>query len=161
MWYSLRPGGAGGSQPTDRSLTLKSLAVPASGTTELSFATQYDLADNSGFVEVSADAGSTWTALTGTVGGAAKATLETQSSGWVSASYDLSAHAGQTIRVRFRLHAPPGSGGGSTGGWGIDNVAVSNTTSGAVFCDDMEAPTADWLRTSSNGVQWILASYGQ
>jgi hypothetical protein len=174
MWYPL----AGGWTPWTRVLGMKSLAVPANGSTTMSFMTQYDfgqapqwvhlgyydgdpwgwsqsikLAD--GYVEASTDGGNTWEPLTGTVDGVSRSVVasETNSGGkWIPASYNLSAYAGQTIKVRFRMETWP-KGNGGYAHWGVDNIGISNSVSGGIFADDVETSKAQWDPT-----YWVRAN---
>ncbi len=141
MWYSV------GGDPTDavaatRTLALKPITVPADSPA-LTFTTDYQLGTGAaGYVEASTDGGGTWTPLTGTVGGASLSSLTGNASGWVAASYDLSAYAGQSVRLRFRY-----VNGSSTGaGWAFDNLVIAGGGT-TVFADDAETLKPDWTNT--------------
>lgn len=129
-----------GYSPTTRTMTLKSLAVPASAPV-LTFKTNYQMGiDAAGYVEVSTNGGTSWTALTGTVGGASKAVLNGTAGAWKDASYDLSAYAGQTVQLRLRFYAGVSS---NEPGWAFDSLVVSGT-GGTVFSDDAETVKPEW-----------------
>jgi len=138
MWYSVA-GDSNDSVPT-RTLALKSVSLPA-GSPSMQFMTRYGLgAGDAGYVEVSTNGGSSWTALTGTVGGISKSVLTGTNGAWQSAVYDLSAYAGQTVKIRFRYVNGPTS---DATGWAFDNLVISagGTT---VFADNAETITQDW-----------------
>jgi len=142
MWYSVAGDAVdyfGNASPPTRTLTLKSLAVPA-GTTTLAFMTNYRLTGDNGYVEASTDGGGNWSTLTGTVGGVSKSVYTGSASGWVAADYDLSAYAGQTIQLRFRYVNGPTSG---QAGWGFDNLTITNGAT-TIFADDAEGGESKW-----------------
>ena len=138
MWYSV------GGDPTDpvaatRTLTLRPVTVPADSPI-LSFDTNYRLGTGAaGYVEISTDGGGAWTPLTGTVGGTSLSSLVGDATGWVAASYDLSAYAGQSAKLRFRYV----NGSSTSAGWAFDSLAISGA-GGTVFSDDAEALKPDW-----------------
>jgi len=126
---------SGSGQLLDRSI-VRDVTVPA-GAPTLAFDTRHQIETgfDVGLVEVSDDGGATWTTLAGdrtrtitdevalpSVLG--KAGLTGDSGGWVRATYDLSAWAGDEVLVRFRyvtdrtVEFP---------GWWIDDVAVGGT----------------------------------
>jgi len=141
MWYSV------GGDPYDavvatRTLALKPVTVPTDSPT-LAFTTNYQLGSGAaGYVEISTDDGGTWTPLAGTVGGAATSSLTGNASGWVPASYDLSAYAGQSAKLRFRYV----NGASQSAGWAFDSLTIGGT-SGPVFSDDAETLKPDWTNT--------------
>jgi hypothetical protein len=177
MWYSLFA--AASPWPTERTLELT--ATLPTDAPKLSFATQYDFGSpryynnergqwyeavngGNGFVEVSSNGGSTWEVVPGTVGGTAMTFIPTQtkSIGWVPATYDLSAYAGDTVKIRFRwsdLEQTCWAGGG----WGIDNISIGGT-SGPVFTDDAETLNPQWtsnfwIRSWAAGANGGTTSY--
>jgi len=141
MWYSV------GGDPYDsiaatRTLALKPVTVPTDSPT-LAFTTNYQLETGAtGYVEISTDDGGVWTPLTGTVGGAATSSLTGNSSGWVPASYDLSAYAGQSAKLRFRYV----NGASQGAGWAFDSLTIGGA-GGPVFSDDAETLKPDWTNT--------------
>jgi bacillopeptidase F (M6 metalloprotease family)/subtilisin family serine protease len=108
---------------------LMSPPIDLSGVTNatLQFAHWYDLETNwdKGYVEISSNGGSTWTQLgnffTGTSGGQ-----------FALPTFDLTAYAGQTVNLRFRMTS---DGSVNKAGWYIDDVKVlsapSTTNDGA------------------------------
>ena len=144
MWYSV--GGdpsAQGNPVRARTLTLREITVPTASPA-LDFRTQYILGTgDTGAVEISTNGGGTWTPLEGTVGGSSLSTLSGSSAGWVSASYDLSAYAGQSARLRFNYYNAAGSG---AAGWAFDTLEI--TGDGAtLFSDNAETLKPDWTNS--------------
>jgi hypothetical protein len=141
MWYSV------GGDPNDavtatRTLALKDIVVPASSPT-LSFDTNYQLGSGaSGAVQISTDGGTSWKPLAGTVGGVSTASMTGNASGWVPASYDLSAYAGQTAKLRFVYI----NGSSGSAGWAFDSLTIAGGA-GTVFSDDAETLKTDWTNT--------------
>lgn len=84
-----------------------------------------------GFVEISTDGGSSWNVLPqssllqdpfdGPLASGQRAWCGTQA--YTSASFDLAAHAGESIRLRFRASTDV-SFGNATHGWYVDDVRV-------------------------------------
>ena len=122
-------------------LTLKApIAIPAEGTTTLRFLQYYQnesgdgsFAGDGGFVEVSTDNGATWSTVH--VGGPNESAIATGATGaarfateaLMPAESDLTAYAGQSIRLRFRfLQDGPGWFGASQWGWYVDDVQLIN-----------------------------------
>lgn len=124
----------------DRSIQ-RAVAVPALGDRTLTFETKYEieLGWDFGVVQVSTDDGRTWTSLAneGTTGEhdpAAAALIEDNVPGfsgrapWHVETFDLSAYAGRTVLLRFRmLTDAAGLGNGARPGWWIDDVRVGGT----------------------------------
>ena len=161
MWYPLATGWT----PWTRNLATKDISVPASGETTLTFMTRYDFGKPGigwysgsygpdydpdrpyadGYIEASSDNGATWQPLTGTVAGVSRsvlASMTTSGEKWVPASYDLSAYAGQAIKVRFRMET--WSSGYGYGHWGVDNIGIANSASGSLLFDDVETQNPIW-----------------
>jgi immune inhibitor A len=123
--------------------------VPAGGAT-LTFMTWYDIQTHwdYGFVGVSTDGGFTWTALEGNIttsddpnGNNSEGFGVTgKSGGWVAASFDLSAHAGQDVILRFRYET---DGSVAYPGWAIDDIVIGEVG----FFDDVEYGYGDWTHT--------------
>ena len=106
----------GGVANQNHSLAMKNaIALPATGIT-LTFTTRQTLANNFdfGFVEVSSDNINWFPAYTAT--GTFTGTRE----------IDLSAYAGQSVRVRFRLTTPQGVSGTAGRGWYVENIRISS-----------------------------------
>jgi hypothetical protein len=170
MWYPM----ATSYLPWTRILGLQSFTVPADGATKLSFMTKYDFGHKGigwysgsygpdfdpdfawadGYVDVSTDNGASWTPISGTVGtvtGSVVASMTNSAGKWVPAQYDLSAYAGQNVKVRFRQESWSWAYGGM-GHWGIDNIGISNSATGGIFNDDAETLKSQWEPT-----YWIRA----
>ena len=114
-------------------------------------------ATDSAVVQVSTDGGASWTPLAGDMGGAGNPVTGASSGGWKDATFDLSAYAGQTIKLRF-LYAPvwpaqyPDI---AADGWAVDDIAITGA-SGTVFSDGAEALDPGW----TGGWQRVGATYG-
>jgi hypothetical protein len=147
-----------------------SQALPANS--KLTFSTKYDIENgyDFGYVQVSTDGGATWTNVAGTgttntqasdvgtyVANLGNGITGTQSS-WAPATFDLSAYAGQTVKIRFDYRCDAGwYGNGSTSGgigWNVDDVAVGPTGS-PIFTDDFSTMKTDWTAsTNTPGSIW-------
>ena len=101
----------------------------AAGADHLTFWNWYDteVDYDYGYVQVSADSGSTWTDV---------ATYNGNSGGWVQEDIDLSAYDGKTVLVRF-LYLTDAAVQGN--GWAIDDVALGT------FSDNVEAGEGAWV----------------
>jgi hypothetical protein len=139
MWYSV--GGDPWASPLERILTLNAITIPASSPT-LTFQTNYDMGGATGYVEISTNGGTSWTPLTGTVGGTSMSTITGTATGWAQATYNLSAYAGQSAKLRFRYE----NGNSTSAGWGFDSLTIGGS-SGPVFSDDAETLKPDWTNT--------------
>jgi hypothetical protein len=129
-----------------------SVAVPTSDPT-LRFVAKYgaEFGFDYGYVLVSTDGGSTYTAILGdqTIPGPLGPAVNGTTNGFEAHSYDLSAYAGQTVLLGFRYLS---DGGVNEGGWLIDDVTVGATvvsdgTSLAPFDSMTEVkptPVANW-----------------
>ena len=143
-WQSVTVAGdavlsAGAVHDADRSI-IRPVAVPASGDRTLTFDTRHGLETewDFAFVQVSTDDGLTWTSLanastTDRHDAAAEPRIVAQLPGlngdadWHTETFDLSAYAGRTILLRFRLMtdgATLGNGGVIEAGWLVDDVKV-------------------------------------
>ncbi len=142
------------------------VAVPAGGAT-LSFyewyniETYYDWA----FVEVSADGGASWNSLAGRYtttanpyGGNAGNGLTGSARHYVQETMDLSAYAGQSIQLRFRL-TQDGAAYGL--GWTIDDITVT-AADGTIILQDLVTPdsVSKWVVSSTDelGPGWTLST---
>jgi len=110
----------------------------------LSFQTWYSIEKDwdYGYIEVSADGGTTWQTVPGNIttsadpnenNGAGNGITGT-SGGWVPATFNLSAWSGQTVLLRFRYETDPF---GQGAGWTIDDIALDG------FSDDV-ADNSGW-----------------
>jgi len=147
-------------------ITAQPISIPSSGGT-LTFYEWYEIEDYYDWASVwaSADGGMTWTTLAGKttttadpVGSNPGNGITGSSGRYVAESMDLSAYAGKSILLRFRLQQD----GGVYGlGWTVDDVVVKDA-SGAVLFEDLV--TADsgskWVFVSSDdmGPGWSIAS---
>ncbi len=155
MWSSLM-GDSSGYSPVERTLTLDAIQLPA-GLPVLEFMTNYSLGTGDfGYVEASTDGGSTWTTLSGDVGGSQLSTLSGIAGAWLPSRYDLSAYAGQSVKLRFRYMNTAFAG---NAGWCIDSVSVSEGGT-ILFSDDAETlkpewdPASDWRRIQY-ALRWL------
>lgn len=92
-----------------------------------------------GFVEVSTDNGATFTKIPGNITrdiGNGVPGVDGFSNGWVDASYDLSAYAGQSIQLRFHYLT---DGGLAYDGWTIDQITIPEIG----YSDNAESQS-DW-----------------
>lgn len=156
MWYSGRG--------MNRDYVMSNdFPVPASGAT-LSFMTWYDIQTHRdyGFVSVSTDGGSTWTALEGNITtyddpygkNSEGCGVTGKSSGWVLATFDLAPYANNNIKLRFRYVT---DGTVTFPGWAIDNIAIPEVG----FFDDVEYGPGDWTHNGWHVVDRFLAARAQ
>jgi immune inhibitor A len=153
QWYS----GAGDDYQATMSRT--DVAVP-DGTTTLSLKAAWNIEEDYdfGYLEVQSPAGSgTWTPLDTSAldpddDGAPDVGIDGVSDGYVAATFDLSAYAGQTIGLRARYQTDGAVRGQDPSlGWTgllVDDIKVTNATT-TVFADGAE--------TSPNG--WTLSGF--
>ncbi|CAM3887736.1 immune inhibitor A domain-containing protein [Nocardioides zeicaulis] len=167
QWFS-------GSGDDYRASMSRTVAVPA-GTTTLSLKAAWNIEEDYdfGYLEVEAPAGSgTWTALdtsaldpdtdtdTNPANDPAKeAGIDGVSNGYVAATYDLSAYAGQTIGLRAR-YASDGAvqGQDPSLGWSgllVDDIKVVNGST-TVLADGAETTPNGW---TLDGFTSVGASY--
>ena len=95
-------------------LTTRSIDLTNLSSASLEFWQKYDLESgyDYGYVEITSDGGTTWTQLKSNTG-----TLST----WTKVKLDLSACAGKTVKLRFKLTADNDT---TSDGWYIDDVSV-------------------------------------
>jgi len=139
MWYSGR--GMNLNRTMSHDFTL------SAGSATLTFRTWYDIQTHwhYGYVEISTDGGFTWTTLEGNIttddnpnGNNSEGNgITGKSGGWISASFDLSAHAGQDVILRFRYET---DGSVAYAGWAIDDPQIGEIG----YYDDVEAGYGDW-----------------
>jgi hypothetical protein len=146
-----------------------SQALPANS--KLTFSTRYDIENgyDFGYVQVSTDGGTTWTNIAGTgtsntsasdlvnYGNLGNGITGSQPT-WTPATFDLSAYAGKTVKIRFDYRCDSGFyGNGTTSGgigWNVDDVAVGPTGS-PIFTDDFSTVKTDWTTaTNTPGNIW-------
>jgi hypothetical protein len=121
----------------DDALTLVTpIAIPAGASSTLRFTTSYGLESgyDYGYVEVSTDGGTTWTAVASYNGPAGLGATPVD---YVDSSetIDLSSYAGQSILIQFRITSD-NYNEGAPAGWYIDNISVVNS-----LWSDAAAPT--------------------
>lgn len=158
MWSSLM-GDPYGNSPTTRTLTLEAITLPESSPV-LEFMTNWRLNNNTvtstGTVEVSVDGGQTYTPMTGIVNGVSTPSITGNATGWVPASYDLSAYAGEEVKIRFRYV----QGIDTSAGWAFDNLTISGAE-GVIFSDDAETLKPEWdSATHWRRIQYALRWLG-
>lgn len=156
MWYS------GRGMDLDHVMAAD-FAIPAGGAT-LTFMTWYDIQTHRdyGFVSVSTDGGSTWTARQGNIttcddpygNNSEGCGVTGKSSGWVSATFDLSAYAGQTVKLRFRYET---DGTVAFPGWAIDDIYISEVG----YFDDIEYGYGSWTHNGWDIVESFFAVRAQ
>ena len=133
---------AGAADNMDRSI-IREITVPATGDRSLTFSTRYGIETlwDYAIVQVSADGGESWTSLanadtTTDHDPDARATIVAELPGltgdkdWHTTAYDLSAYAGGTVLLRFRMMsdgATLGNEGGLPAGWLVGDVRVGGT----------------------------------
>lgn len=110
----------------------------------LTFWHKHDLETNAdyGVVEISTDAGQTWTEVFRVTG------VDTA---WAQERVDLGKYVGSTLGLRFRLMANAST---QLGGWYIDDVAVENGSRmvGYPWADDFEGGHGAWFAQSPWGL---------
>ncbi|HSF36934.1 MAG TPA: immune inhibitor A domain-containing protein [Nocardioides sp.] len=160
QWYS----GAGDDYRASMSRT--DLAVPA-GTTTLSLKAAWNIEEDYdyGYFEVESPVGSgTWTPIATTAldpdtDGAADTGIDGVSNGYVPASFDLSAYAGQTIGFRASYVTDGAVQGQDPAlGWSglmVDDIVVTNGST-TVFADGAETSPNGW---ALDGFRAVGASY--
>ncbi|MDT0572904.1 immune inhibitor A [Streptomyces sp. DSM 3412] len=142
QWWSGRGNNLSSTLTRSVDLTGKSSAV-------LTFDAWYDIENKYDYLytEVSTDGGANWTAVDGTMDGAAiprdasgKPALTGSSAAHKKLSYSLDAYAGQKVDLRFRYQTDSGV---SPKGFTADSITVTADGS-AVFADDAESADAAW-----------------
>lgn len=100
------------------------------------------LAGDFGYVEVSTNSGSSWTAL---------ASFTAASSSWTRARYDLSAYAGgPSLLLRYRLTS---DASGTADGWMLDDISISDAP------DTVPAPAASQIQPTSLCLDWDASTH--
>ncbi|MDF2628635.1 MAG: bacillopeptidase-like protein [Symbiobacteriaceae bacterium] len=114
---------------TNASLVSPPIDLSGMANAALRFAHWYALERNFDFgrVEVSADAGATWTVLASYTSPSGGSPV-----GWESPTIDLTPYAGQTIQIRFRLQTDSSV---EYAGWYIDDVMVAGSAAGGNVFD--------------------------
>jgi Zn-dependent metalloprotease len=129
-------------------------------------------------VRISTDDGSTWQVLQNPVPAYSNSSLYSfgdfhgegpgipgwtgELSNWTNVSIDLSAYAGQTVRIRFALASDEAfatdDGGPDMFGWQIDNIIVSNS-SGTLYSNDGDVNGITTVNLAGEGVTFIPGNY--
>lgn len=135
--------------------TASMIAVPSGGAT-LVFHEWFDIEDyyDFGYVEASMD-GITWTSLPGMYttndnpyGGNTGNGITALSHRYVTETMDLSAYAGQSIYLRFRMTQDPYS---HEAGWVLDDISVTDASANILFEDLVdETSTSKWTITATD-----------
>ncbi len=132
----------------DLTSTLTRSTTLAAGTSTLSLQASYDIEADYDYAFVEVDDGSGWTALPSTITDPAAGNgIDGATTGYVPASFDLSAYAGQTVQLRLRYTtdtAQQGNPGNpAADGFFVDDLTL--TSGGAtVFTDGAESGTGGW-----------------
>lgn len=160
QWFS---GSGDGYQS---SMSRADLAVPA-GTTTLSLKAAWNIEEDYdyGYFEVESPVGSgAWTPIDASsldpdTDGAAETGIDGVSDGYVAATFDLSAYAGQTVGFRARYTTDGAVQGQDPAlGWSgllVDDIVVSNGST-TVFADGAETSPNGW---TLDGFRSVGASY--
>ncbi|GEM_PF-6222712 len=153
MWYAGLRSVAGAAKDT----TLGVGVFSATDSLELEYMVNYQTyaGYDYGYSEVTTDS-VTWITVPGNITSADPVSsrhlgngIEGDSGGWVRATFDLSAYAGQDIEVRLRYKTS--YYGTSLFGYAVDDIVVRDA-SGTLFSNDAESadmPTMYWRRTGS------------
>jgi hypothetical protein len=157
MWYAGLRTGMGG--PSNDTLLTLPGTIAATDSTVLEYMVNYQsrVGYNYGYSEVSTN-GATWVTVPGNLTSTDPVTtrhlgngIAGDSAGWVQATFDLSAYAGQDIQVRLRYkttYNPP------LFGYAVDDIEVRDAT-GVLFADGAESAdgglvTGGWLRAGTS-----------
>ncbi|WP_328992565.1 immune inhibitor A [Kribbella sp. NBC_01245] len=130
----------------------RQVTLPA-GAPSLTFQANWDIEDcgstacDYAYVEV--DSGSGYQPIAGSITNAAEGnSIDGTSPGWVPATFDLSAYAGQTIGLRFRYDTDPAVEGK---GFFADEITVTGGA-GQVFTSGAEATPEGWTLNGFSSV---------
>jgi immune inhibitor A len=144
----------------------KPVTIPAGGAV-LQFYEWYDIESyyDWAFVEVSADSGVTWTSLPGKYttndnpyGGNDGNGITGSSRNYVLEKMDLSAYAGQSILIRFRLQQDSYVYGL---GWTLDDITIIEGRKKILFQDTVDLASEElWVKSATDelGPGWSLAT---
>jgi hypothetical protein len=158
--YTWKSGAYSDGYSYTTALTLDLAPITLPPASSLDFKTYYNIETDwdYGYVQVSTDNGATWTNLAGTgttttnPNGQNLGNGITGSSGgeWRDAHFDLSAYAGQVVKLRFNYVCDPYTYGD---GWFLDVLTVGPAGS-PVFVDDVETLKPEWTVTSNRTTKW-------
>jgi bacillopeptidase F (M6 metalloprotease family) len=133
------------------------VALPAMSS--LDFKSYYDIESgwDYGYVQVSTDGGGSWASLAGSITTTTNPNgrnlgngITGASAGWADAHFDLSAYAGQTVKIRFNYVTDAYVYGE---GWFIDVVSLG-PAGAPLFSDDVETLKPEWTVTSNRTTRW-------
>lgn len=135
QWYS-------GTGDNLTSTMTRSVTLP-DGSPQLTFQTRYDIEEGYDYFYVEVDSGGGYLPIEGTISNAADtvATDGTQA-GWIEASFDLSAYAGQTVSLRLRYLTDGGVAGNDPDV--VDGVFLDDIAIDGVFEDGAEDGDNGW-----------------
>jgi immune inhibitor A len=148
----------------------RSVPVPASGTTTLSFQAKWNIEDcgadacDYAYVEVDpANDGTGWTAIPGSITKAAEHNgIDGSQTSWTPATFDLSPYAGKTVGLRLHYVTDPaasGNGGSQVPGLFADDIKVTNGST-PVFTSGAESTPEGWtLKGFSSVGSSVTTSY--
>lgn len=154
QWWS-------GSGDNLKNTLTRSVDLTGKSSAKLTLDGWYDIEANYDYLytEVSTDGGANWTALDGTVDGAAiprdgsdKPALTGTIDAYAKLAYPLDAYAGKKIDVRFRYQS---DGGVALKGFAADEISVTADGT-ALFSDNAESADAAW---TAAGFSCIGASF--
>ncbi|MER5468885.1 immune inhibitor A domain-containing protein [Streptomyces sp. NPDC002685] len=154
QWWS-------GSGDNLKNTLTRSVDLTGKSSAKLTLDGWYDIEANFDYLytEVSTDGGANWTALDGTVDGAAiprdgsdKPALTGTVDAYKKLAYSLDAYAGKKIDVRFRYQS---DGGVALKGFAADEISVT-ADGAALFSDNAETADAAW---TASGFSRIGASF--
>ncbi|MFI5713369.1 immune inhibitor A domain-containing protein [Kribbella sp. NPDC051620] len=138
----------------------RQVAVPATGTTSLTFQANWSIEDcgpdtacDYAYVEV--NDGSGYKPIAGNITHPGEGNgIDGDSNGWKPATFDLSAYAGKTVGLQFRYTTDP-----NTGGFGIhvDDIAVTNGST-TVLSSGAEATPEGWTLNGFSSVGATLTT---
>ena len=138
----------------------RSLTLPA-GTTSLTFQTSYNIETGYDYAFVEVDPGTGWVALPGSVTDPKQGNgITGVSSGWVPASFDLSAFAGRTVQLRVRYEtdtAVQGQTRNAPAGIFVDDLKIVNGGQ-TVFADGAESSPGGWTLRGFSAVGTTLTT---
>ena len=124
----------------------RSVTLPA-GTSTLAFQAQYNIEEGYDFAYVEVDDGTGWKTVAGNIAKAENNGIDGDTDGkWVAATFDLSAYAEKTVKLRFRYTTDGGVAGNEAGlpqGIFIDSLTITAGQT-EVFSDGAENPPNGW-----------------
>jgi hypothetical protein len=104
---------------------------------------------DSGVVQISTNDGATWTTVS------RRSVVTAHGDGWSQACVDLSAYAGQTVRIAFYFRS---DASGQDWGWYIDDISITNAPEVFNNPETFENGVGDWC--AENGLWEVGAPLG-